>query len=116
MKRILTIEVSDRSRAVERFKRAWKSGRYQGEFLGFSGMEQMARALTPLRWSLVAALQRDGAMSLRELTRRVERDVKRVHEDAAKLLELGLVEKNEAGKLFVPYAEIRTEFVMRKAA
>lgn len=116
MKRVLTIEVTDRTRAIGRFKRAWKTGAYQGEFLAFENMEQMARALTPLRWSLAALLQRDGAMSLRELARRAGRDVKRVHEDVAALLELGLVEKTDTGKLTLPYAEVRTEFVMRRAA
>ena len=47
--------------------------------------------MTERRWALVRALQGQGETSLRELARRVERDVKRVHEDVQELLELGLV-------------------------
>ena len=42
--------------------------------------------------------------------------MKRVHEDAHKLVEIGLVEKDAAGKLSVPFSEIRADFVLRSAA
>lgn len=114
--RILTIELADRVLNIGRARRAAATGHYQGEYLGFSSLEQMSRELTPLRWALVALLQRGGAMSLRELARRAERDVKRVHGDAARLLDLGIVERDDQGQLHVPYAEIHAEFVSRKAA
>jgi len=44
--------------------------------------------MTERRWTLVRMLRGQGAISLRELARRVERDVKRVHEDVQELLEL----------------------------
>ena len=50
------------------------------------------------------------------LARALGRDVKRVHEDAAAMIEVGMVEKTEDGKLAVPFDEIRADFVMKSAA
>ena len=53
---------------------------------------------------------------MRSLARTLGRDVKRVHDDAAAMIEVGLIEKTEAGKLIVPFAEIRAVFVLKSAA
>ena len=63
-----------------------------------------------MRWILIEKLQQLGPSSLRGLARAVDRDVKRVHEDVAALLEDGIIERNEQKKLFVPFASVRIEF------
>src|SRR4030067_30245 len=83
-------------RAGEGFKRAWKSGRYQGETLSFESPSALFRVITPARWTLIERLQALGPSSLRGLARALERDVKSVHRDVAALLAQGLVEKDEA--------------------
>ena len=65
---------------------------------------------------LIEVLQTSGPLGVRALARELGRDVKRVHEDAHKLLEIGLVEKDAAGKLSVPFSEIRADFILRSAA
>ncbi len=40
-----------------------------------------------------------GEMSLHELARRLERDVKSLHRDVHALLDTGLLEKTERGKI-----------------
>ena len=72
--------------------------------------------LTERRWALVRALQGQGEISLRELARRVERDVKRVHEDVHELLELGLVEHGEGGGVVCPFATVHIVMELRSAA
>jgi predicted transcriptional regulator len=57
-----------------------------------------------------------GPLGVRALARALGWDVKRVHEDAHKLVEIGLVEKDAVGKLFIPFSEIRADFVLRSAA
>ena len=52
--------------------------------------------------------------SLRARSR--ERDVKRVHEDAAVLLDWGLIERTPNVKLHVPYDKIHAEFDLLAAA
>ncbi len=98
------------------FAKAWKTGKYGGEHFEFESSAALFQAITPKRWALIEALQAIGPLSLRALARHLGRDVKRVHEDAHRLLEIGLVEKNEDGKLVVPFAEIRTDFVLKSAA
>ena len=95
---------------------AWKTGAYQGEHFEFESPAALFRAITPKRWELIEALQMGGPLGVRALARALGRDVKRVHEDAHKLVEIGLVEKDAAGKLSVPFVEIRADFVLRSAA
>lgn len=45
-------------------------------------------------------------MGVRELARYLQRDVKRVHEDAQVLVELGLIERDTKGSLSCPYVDI----------
>jgi len=55
-------------------------------------------------------------MSLRELARRLERDVKSVHRDVHALLETGLLEKTESGKIVCPFDRVRVDFTLAQAA
>jgi predicted transcriptional regulator len=61
---------------------------------------------------LLNALLGSGTVGVRELARRLGRDVRRVHEDAAALVELGLIEKDERGALYCPYGNIHVDMVM----
>lgn len=61
-------------------------------------------------------MQGAGEISLRELARLVERDVKGVHTDVHALLEFGLLEKSASGKILCPFDEIRFDFALRAAA
>lgn len=47
-------------------------------------------------------LIRAGELSVRELVRRVERGIKRVHEDVVVLGELGLIERTAKGGVVCP--------------
>lgn len=53
---------------------------------------------------------------VRELARCVQRDVKRVHEDASELVKLGLIERTERGGLVCPYTDIHMDMHMRRVA
>lgn len=50
-----------------------------------------------------------GTVGVRELARRLGRDVKRVHEDAQILVKLGLLEKDQSGALLCPYNDIHVD-------
>ncbi len=98
------------------FLATWKSGKYAGEHFDFESPAALFRVLTPKRWELIECLQESGSLGVRALARALGRDVKRVHEDAAAMMAIGLVEKTEDGKLSVPFGEIRADFVMKAAA
>ena len=114
----IVIRKRDTSLAAMRkgFLAVWKSGRYQGEHFEFDSPAALFRTITPKRWELIGALQMAGPLGVRALARRLKRDVKRVHEDARHLVETGIVEKDQDGKLIVPFAEIRADFVLKSAA
>lgn len=74
--------------------------------VGFADMGQMLAVFTPKRWELIARLREIGPVSVAELARQLGRDYKNVHGDVEKLAEWLAVERDESGKVFVPYAEI----------
>jgi predicted transcriptional regulator len=117
-KRTLTITIAGdmRARLKAHVRAAVASGEYQGEHLDFATPDLFFSKLTANRWALAHALQGAGETGVRELARRVNRDVKRVHEDAAALVELGLIEKTENGRLLCPYADIHVDLHLKEAA
>ena len=120
-RRTATIRVRRKHAAVAedmrtQFVDAWKTGRYQGEYFDFESPAALFRVLSPKRWELLEKLQMGAPMGVRALARAIERDVRRVHDDTQALIEVGLVEKDSTGKLFVPFEEIRAHFALRKQA
>ena len=69
----------------------------------------IAPCRTERRWSLVTALQGQGALAVRVLAPRSGRDVKRVHEDVQVLTSLGLVEHVEAGGVLCPFSDVQLD-------
>lgn len=117
-KRTLTITMqSDWQAALKATaKTAFQRQRYAGEALNFESPAAFFGQLTEKRWALIRALQEAGEVPVRELARRVKRDVKRVHEDAQTLVTLGLCEKTETGGLVCPYADIHVDMHLQRAA
>ena len=72
----------------------------------FTDMETLLRTLTPQRFNLLRQLHRQGPASIRALAKALGRDYKNVHRDVTELLRLGFIEKNEVGKILVPWDEI----------
>jgi predicted transcriptional regulator len=102
--------------AGKQFAEAWQLGDYAGETMSFESPSALFRLLTPARWGVLAALQQTGHCGLRELARRIGRDASAVLRDISALSERGLVEKDEAGQLFVPFSRIHAEFDLAQAA
>jgi predicted transcriptional regulator len=99
----------------KRFTTTWKSGRSSAHVFTFESPSALFRVLTPKRWEIQERLQRLGPSSLRGLARSLDRDVKRVHEDVAALIEIGLVERTERGRIHVPFSVIEADFELRAA-
>ncbi len=95
---------------------AFQANAYQGETLNFDSPAAFFSHLTERRWVLINALQGAGELPVRELARRVGRDVKRVHEDASVLVDLGLVERTSRGGLLCPFADIHVDMHLSHAA
>ena len=121
--RTLTITIShdwqnSLKAAGRRLNKAIHTGTYQGESLSFDKPSTFFSNLTEKRWNIMSELLGHKTLGVRELARSVKRDVKRVHEDAQALVELGLLVKNESGSLSCPYDKIHIDVDMlpRKVA
>jgi predicted transcriptional regulator len=99
--------------AGERFKRVWKSDKPSHAVFTFSSPAQLFSVISPKRWQLIEHLQHLGPSTIRGLTRSLDRDVKRVHDDVTTKIDWGLVERNNRGLAHVPYSVINAEFDLR---
>jgi predicted transcriptional regulator len=56
-----------------------------------------------------------GPIAIREVARRVGRDVKSVHGDVQVLLKSGVLDRADDGRIVFPYDEVHVDFVLRAA-
>ena len=112
--RTVTLEVSSRKETNRRLLRAFE-GQRQGAFISFETPALLFKVLTQKRWELLSALTGAGAVTLREAARRVERDVKAVHGDVHALLNAGILQKTEEGRIVFPFDAVRVNFVLKAA-
>ncbi|MDY0330929.1 MAG: winged helix-turn-helix transcriptional regulator [Thiomonas sp.] len=116
--RTLTITVGPQGWAGLRdaARAGFAADHYLGEILNFESPALFFSRMSGKRWDIVRTLQGAGEISVRELARRLGRDVKRVHEDVTALAELGLLERTERGGVVSPYADIHVDMHIRQAA
>jgi predicted transcriptional regulator len=84
--------------------------------LSFETMELLLKALTPNRWTLLRTLRAKGHSSIRSLSQELHRDYRGVHGDVMALLECGLIERTDDGKVAVPWSRITAEIAIDAAA
>ena len=111
------IEVCPPARALADMRQAVRDGAPEREArIGFASFELLWKTLTPARWRLLDALTGAGPLGVRELARRVGRDVHAVHSDCAALVACGVIDKTADGKLHFPYDAVHVDFMLQKAA
>ncbi|NLP63427.1 transcriptional regulator [Paraburkholderia sacchari] len=111
----VTLGVAGRAEMSKRFAAAMR-GQAQGQFISFATPELLFQTLTQLRWNILKVMTGAGALSIREVARRVERDVKRVHEDVSALLKAGVFERTAEGGVIFPYDAIHVDFTLQAQA
>lgn len=110
-------EIMSPDEAMGRAVREASAGEYGGQArITFRSAESMARVLTPTRWTVVQALTGAGPLGVRELARRVDRDVKGVHTDVNALVTAGIVDRTENGKYLFPFEQVKVQFELHAAA
>ena len=97
-------------------RQAAKSGRVQQFTFSYASPELLFSEISPKRWGVLEAMNGAGEMSLRELSRRLARDVKSVHRDVHALLETSLLEKTESVKIVCPFDRVRDDFTLVQVA
>lgn len=102
--------------AMKDLTESWKSGRAQKNArISFASPELLWRVLTLKRWELLKIMCGAGPVSIREVARRSDRDVKGVHGDIKALLSAGLLDTDKSGRVEFPYDVIKVEFVLEAA-
>jgi predicted transcriptional regulator len=84
--------------------------------ISFESMELLLKVLTPNRWILLRTLRANGPCSIRALSHLLKRDYRGVHSDVAVLLEAGLIERSDDGRIAVPWSRITAEMAVDVAA
>lgn len=110
----VTIGVSSVDETKGRMRRDFR-GEKQGAYIGFASLELLWKVLTPKRWEIVRAMAGAGPLAIREVARRVDRDVKSVHGDVQSLLKAGVLDRADDGRIVFPYDQIHVDFVVRAA-
>ncbi len=110
----VTLEVASREDVTRRTLEAFK-GKKQRARISFATPELLWKVLTAKRWQVLKAMAGQGPLTIREVARRVERDVKAVHGDVHALIDAGLLARTEASRVAFPFDAIRVEFTLRAA-
>jgi predicted transcriptional regulator len=110
----VTLEVASRDDVTRRTLESFR-GKKQRARISFATPELLWKVLTAKRWEILKVMAGQGPLTIREVARRVERDVKAVHGDVRALMHAGLLDKTEAGQVAFPFDAIRVEFTLRAA-
>lgn len=112
--RTLRLEVSSRDKINQRFQRAFK-GESQGTVVSFESPALLFKVLSGKRWDLLKVMSGAGPMTIREAARRAERDVKAVHGDVHALLNAGILQKTDDGRIVFPFDAVHVDFMLKAA-
>ncbi len=112
----VVLDVRNPKEAIQDFAQAWKTGKLaKAARISFASPELLWKVLTAKRWELLKALCGAGPVSIREAARRAGRDVKAVHGDITALLNAGVLQRLEDGKIAFPYDAVKVEFLLKVA-
>lgn len=90
-------------------------GEVQEPRIEFVSSDFFFRMMTAKRWEIVRAMAAAGPLSIREVARRVKRDVKGVHGDVRALLDCGVLSKAKTGQVIFPFKAVRVDFMLEAA-
>ena len=83
--------------------------------ISFATPELLWKVLSAKRWELLKVMCGSGPLSIREAARRVGRDVKAVHGDITALLNAGVLDRVEDGRIIFPFDTVKVEFLLQAA-
>jgi predicted transcriptional regulator len=116
MMKTVTLDVRPPEEAALDFVKAWKTGKAQRTArISFATPELLWKVLTAKRWEILKAMCGAGPLTVREIARRVQRDVKSVHTDLTALLNAGVLDRSEEGQVVFPYESVKVEFLLQAA-
>lgn len=86
----------------------------QGERISFASVDLLWKVISPKRWDIIRAMTGQGPLAIREVARRLGRDVKGVHGDILALINAGVIDRAENGVVF-SYDAVHVDFMLKAA-
>lgn len=112
----VVLDVRPPNEAMADFVRVLKTGkREKAARITFATPELLWKVLTAKRWQLLKTMCGAGPIPIREVARRVGRDVKAVHTDVTALLNAGVLDRSEDGRVIFPFDSVKVEFLLHAA-
>lgn len=112
--KIVTLEVASSADVKRRAMEAFR-GRKQQARISFATPELLWKVLTAKRWDLLKVLAGQGPLAIREIARRLGRDVKAVHADVHALLDAGVLDRVDDGKIVFRFDAVHVDFTLHAA-
>jgi predicted transcriptional regulator len=115
----IEISVLKPTAALRAFAATWHAAEAGQEVIPritFGSLRELFSAITEKRLELLRHVAAHEGLNIRQLAQSLGRDYKNVHTDVTSLVELGLLERGEAGTLTTPYDEIVIHAGIRDAA
>ena len=110
----VTISVTSMQDVKQRAAAALR-GKKQGARISFVSEDLLWKTITPKRWTLLKAMVGQEPMAIRELARRVKRDVRAVHSDVHVLIKAGVLDRADEGGVVFRYSAIHVDFLLQAA-
>ena len=105
----VTLSVASREETTARALAAF-AGEPQGARISFASIDLLWRVVNPKRLAILRAMTGAGALTIREVARGVGRDAEAVHGDVHALLDAGLRQRTDDGRVVFPYDAVRVKF------
>ena len=80
--------------------------------LDFVSLDDAWKILSDKRRTILHLMAGAGPLTIREIARRVSRDVRAVHSDVRLLLRAGVIDKTDEGRVILPYTVIKFDFTL----
>ena len=108
----LTIDIRSLRDTLDDAVQVMERLEYSQPHISFESPELLWKILAGKRWEILRVMTAAGPLALREIARRVGRDVKSVHLDVHALLDAGLIERQDNGFVF-PYDAVHVNFLLK---
>lgn len=109
---VLTIDVRSLAETQADVAQAMETLTSSEPRISFETPELLWKVMTAKRWEILKVMSGAGPLALREIARRLDRDVKSVHTDAHVLLNSGVINRCAEGLIF-PYDAVHVDFLLK---
>ncbi|WP_010165342.1 HVO_A0114 family putative DNA-binding protein [Sphingomonas sp. PAMC 26617] len=109
----VTLSVSSISEAKEQLAAAFRDEPH-GQRISFASVDLLWKTISPKRWDIIRTMTGQGPLAIREVARRLDRDIKAVHGDMLALINAGVIDRAENGVVF-PYDAVHVDFMLKAA-